>query len=72
MRSIKTDDLHVEVKGENGTLVASFTCINENELDKLNNADILQDKVIVHVKNFRLFVGNAVVVPYEEGGFCPP
>jgi hypothetical protein len=59
-----TKDLNLtcEVRLQDGTLVARFTCDSEDELHDFENADHVDMPVLVHVKHLQLFVGNAVLV----------
>lgn len=56
------DSLVVQVHSQDGKLVAVFICLDEVELDKLNNAENMKPPVIVNVEHLRLFVGNAIIV----------
>jgi hypothetical protein len=56
------DSLVVHVHSTDGKLVAVFICLDETELDKLNNAENLKPPVLINVEHLRLFIGNAVIV----------
>jgi len=61
--------LVVQIRTQEGTNVAVFECLDENELTKLAQAESLKPPVFVAVRNLRLFIGNAVIVVTEEGVF---
>lgn len=64
--------LLVQVNDRNGIPVAVFVCVDDKELDKLNNAESMKSPVLVNVKHLRLFVGNAVISELSNDVFVPP
>ena len=58
-----------EVKSKDGELVAVFQCESEEDFDRLKNSDLFASQIFVKVKNFRMFLGNVVIVPIDQFSF---